>query len=188
MHETREWRNRQTRWLQVPVPERAWGFNSPLAHSGGTAPDRGLMSRVGGFLVGRGRSGANQGMCAETGGDALGFDENPLVRWPPGSTFTLIRPVRWGARRPCGHERARSEAEHFLCLWADQSSRTAGGVNSIPTCSSSPHEESPPSPPPVPPAGGGFSVPPQTAYPCWWRKIRSAPAPSRRTIAARRAT
>ena len=29
---TREWRNRQTRWLQVPVPERAWGFNSPLAH------------------------------------------------------------------------------------------------------------------------------------------------------------
>src|SRR5699024_522993 len=29
---TREWRNRQTRWLQVPVPARAWGFNSPLAH------------------------------------------------------------------------------------------------------------------------------------------------------------
>ncbi|SBS72832.1 conserved hypothetical protein [uncultured Microbacterium sp.] len=32
--DSREWRNRQTRWLQVPVPERAWGFNSPLAHSG----------------------------------------------------------------------------------------------------------------------------------------------------------
>ncbi len=30
--DSREWRNRQTRWLQVPVPERAWGFNSPLAH------------------------------------------------------------------------------------------------------------------------------------------------------------
>lgn len=30
----RGWRNRQTRWIQVPVPERAWGFNSPLAHSG----------------------------------------------------------------------------------------------------------------------------------------------------------
>ena len=28
----RGWRNRQTRWIQVPVPERAWGFNSPLAH------------------------------------------------------------------------------------------------------------------------------------------------------------
>jgi hypothetical protein len=24
-----EW---QTRWLQVPVSERAWGFKSPLAH------------------------------------------------------------------------------------------------------------------------------------------------------------
>ena len=30
----RKWRNRQTRWIQVPVPERAWGFNSPLAHRG----------------------------------------------------------------------------------------------------------------------------------------------------------
>ena len=29
----RGWRNRQTRWIQVPVPARAWGFNSPLAHS-----------------------------------------------------------------------------------------------------------------------------------------------------------
>lgn len=25
---------RQTRWLQVPVSERAWGFKSPLAHTG----------------------------------------------------------------------------------------------------------------------------------------------------------
>jgi hypothetical protein len=24
---------RQTRWLQVPVSERAWGFKSPLAHA-----------------------------------------------------------------------------------------------------------------------------------------------------------
>ena len=29
---TREWRNRQTRTVQVRVPERTWGFNSPLAH------------------------------------------------------------------------------------------------------------------------------------------------------------
>ncbi len=29
---TREWRNRQTRTVQVRVPERVWGFNSPLAH------------------------------------------------------------------------------------------------------------------------------------------------------------
>ena len=30
----REWRNRQTRTVQVRVPARAWGFNSPLAHRG----------------------------------------------------------------------------------------------------------------------------------------------------------
>jgi hypothetical protein len=35
---SREWRNWQTRWLQVPVLERAWGFKSPLAHNSG--PDR----------------------------------------------------------------------------------------------------------------------------------------------------
>ena len=27
------WRNWQTRWLQVPVAERSWGFKSPLAHA-----------------------------------------------------------------------------------------------------------------------------------------------------------
>lgn len=32
-HPMRGWRNRQTRWIQVPVPARAWGFNSPLAHN-----------------------------------------------------------------------------------------------------------------------------------------------------------
>ena len=29
---TREWRNWQTRRIQVPVPARVWGFKSPLAH------------------------------------------------------------------------------------------------------------------------------------------------------------
>ena len=29
---TGEWRNWQTRRIQVPVSERTWGFNSPLAH------------------------------------------------------------------------------------------------------------------------------------------------------------
>jgi hypothetical protein len=28
-----EWRNWQTRWLQVPVAARSWGFKSPLAHA-----------------------------------------------------------------------------------------------------------------------------------------------------------
>ena len=30
---TREWRNWQTRRLQVPVSLGMWGFKSPLAHS-----------------------------------------------------------------------------------------------------------------------------------------------------------
>lgn len=30
---------RQTRWLQVPVSERAWGFKSPLAHANGKGPN-----------------------------------------------------------------------------------------------------------------------------------------------------
>ena len=50
-----EWRNRQTRWLQVPVTERSWGFKSPLAHRRGlsTQPAAhvditpGQMARVG---------------------------------------------------------------------------------------------------------------------------------------------
>src|SRR5690606_7576462 len=45
---SREWRNRQTRWLQVPVPERAWGFNSPLAHTTQMAPTR--DTRAGPYL------------------------------------------------------------------------------------------------------------------------------------------
>ena len=44
---SREWRNRQTRWLQVPVPERAWGFNSPLPHHIG----RSLLTLRGAFAV-----------------------------------------------------------------------------------------------------------------------------------------
>ena len=28
----RKWRNWQTRWIQVPVAERLWGFESPLSH------------------------------------------------------------------------------------------------------------------------------------------------------------
>ncbi len=43
----RGWRNRQTRWIQVPVPARAWGFNSPLAHQ----PEAPQVSDLGGFRV-----------------------------------------------------------------------------------------------------------------------------------------
>lgn len=40
---TREWRNWQTRRLQVPVPERVWGFKSPLAHN--TTTDEAFAER-----------------------------------------------------------------------------------------------------------------------------------------------
>jgi hypothetical protein len=39
---TREWRNRQTRTVQVRVSERTWGFNSPLAHVEGPGLTRGF--------------------------------------------------------------------------------------------------------------------------------------------------
>ena len=38
----REWRNRQTRTVQVRVSERTWGFNSPLAHNSPRSSDLGL--------------------------------------------------------------------------------------------------------------------------------------------------
>ena len=37
---TREWRNRQTRTVQVRVPVMEWGFNSPLAHDETADPSR----------------------------------------------------------------------------------------------------------------------------------------------------
>ena len=43
----REWRNRQTRTVQVRVPERVWGFNSPLAHQ----HDRLSSPGTGAFVV-----------------------------------------------------------------------------------------------------------------------------------------
>lgn len=53
----RGWRNRQTRWIQVPVPERAWGFNSPLAHRQRETDETGSHQRRkswwGPFLVDR---------------------------------------------------------------------------------------------------------------------------------------
>ena len=40
----RGWRNRQTRTVQVRVPERAWGFNSPLAHNKGAGCETGPVT------------------------------------------------------------------------------------------------------------------------------------------------
>ena len=57
---------RQTRWLQVPVSERAWGFKSPLAHAmtngprlpgGRSARSGALPPRVGWLRCGHGSTG-----------------------------------------------------------------------------------------------------------------------------------
>src|SRR5690554_3393007 len=40
----REWRNWQTRTVQVRVPVRAWGFKSPLAHQTKRRPEWGAFS------------------------------------------------------------------------------------------------------------------------------------------------
>src|SRR6266511_650154 len=37
-----EWRNWQTRRIQVPVSARTWGFKSPFAHFDGAPPRRGF--------------------------------------------------------------------------------------------------------------------------------------------------
>ncbi|CUR54634.1 hypothetical protein NOCA2200024 [metagenome] len=48
---TREWRNRQTRTVQVRVSERTWGFNSPLAHNSPRSSDLGLRPFRGNLLT-----------------------------------------------------------------------------------------------------------------------------------------
>ncbi len=44
---TREWRNWQTRTVQVRVPVRVWGFKSPLAHTSPLPPSRDLWPYFG---------------------------------------------------------------------------------------------------------------------------------------------
>ena len=41
-----EWRNWQTRRIQVPVSERMWGFKSPLAHHHGVPTKLASTHRV----------------------------------------------------------------------------------------------------------------------------------------------
>ena len=59
-----EW---QTRWLQVPVSERAWGFKSPLAHHNVLSQDEGnpRTPRVRGFLRFQSSSGSARSVAGE---------------------------------------------------------------------------------------------------------------------------
>ena len=71
----RKWRNRQTRTVQVRVPERAWGFNSPLAHRGPSF----------------GRSERGPFPCAETASKRVSMrpEQKSSSRWPA-STHALL--------------------------------------------------------------------------------------------------
>ena len=81
-HPMRGWRNRQTRWIQVPVPERAWGFNSPLAHKS-EAPQ---ISDLRGFRVFRTRVV----LCGSWLGRVRVLSAGPEC----GSRLRRVRPVR----------------------------------------------------------------------------------------------
>lgn len=83
----RGWRNRQTRWIQVPVPARAWGFNSPLAHHRNrAAPYRCRPIRVSGTdgptVSTRARAGATRRVRALGGVGALGGAPRTLLGRP----------------------------------------------------------------------------------------------------------
>ena len=100
-----EWRNWQTRRIQVPVSERMWGFKSPLAHHG--APDiitqlrrtklggkpselRKLGTETAPCGVEQGPRGNLERICSPAGElnpvcPVQGRDDSPAVRYMGGS-------------------------------------------------------------------------------------------------------
>ena len=91
-----EWRNWQTRWIQVPVSERTWGFKSPLAHQGAPA-QQGLLccpgrpistgSRPGASAAGSPRVSWRQGPdvadadVVERRADVVAAQQHATARW-----------------------------------------------------------------------------------------------------------
>ena len=86
---TREWRNRQTRTVQVRVPVMEWGFNSPLAHDETADPSGSAV-----FVF----PGCGGGVAAPVFACCL------LRRWCSGRCVCFVGPgclVRpWAAARP----------------------------------------------------------------------------------------
>lgn len=118
----RGWRNRQTRWIQVPVPERAWGFNSPLAHHeepmNGSSPVTKVTVRARfSFLDGAGRVSAvryltarlraGRGAGAHPAGILNSVAQQGDCRFSVGATA----PVR-GPRSPSRQRSARCGPAH----------------------------------------------------------------------------
>src|SRR6188472_1875060 len=62
-----EWRNWQTRRIQVPVSERTWGFNSPLAHFQADRPRGGARAGYARSSEGvRSMGGSSRGLLGST--------------------------------------------------------------------------------------------------------------------------
>jgi hypothetical protein len=88
-----EW---QTRWLQVPVSERAWGFKSPLAHQApvvttggvGMTSSRPRAPRLG-VLPSGGQLAVEEGDTAVLAGDVPRLWPPPRVRHDPVTTVLV---------------------------------------------------------------------------------------------------
>ena len=94
---TREWRNRQTRTVQVRVPVMEWGFNSPLAHDETADPSGSAVFVFPGCgLWRRGCSGRRRSrpLCVPVGG-------GPPARSPHASCARSGRSR--GPPWPCRH-------------------------------------------------------------------------------------
>ena len=109
---TREWRNRQTRTVQVRVPVMEWGFNSPLAHDETADP-----FRICGFcfpwllLVDPRVFRAPEGPAAVCAGG----------RWPASLMVLLVAPRVFRApERPAAREARRP---HFVRRRASKPAR-----------------------------------------------------------------
>lgn len=116
---------RQTRWLQVPVSERAWGFKSPLAHAIKENP--GLRTGVSFFAL----TACGWLVCGTVG--LASTTEPPLPDGRRGWGFqqpfsyrvrlrSMASPLAPARRRPAGHSRPAGPAAELpdpvrLMVW-----------------------------------------------------------------------
>ena len=119
-----EWRNWQTRRIQVPVGESLWGFESPLAHldvipAGAPAPPAPVPRGAG--RPDRDRGG---GLCRHPG--AVGATDAPGVS----RSGAVVRRRRGGPRRPTGRHGAAARADR-PSRHGVHPRRTAGGTAAV---------------------------------------------------------
>ena len=119
---TREWRNRQTRTVQVRVPVMEWGFNSPLAHDETADPSGsavfvfpGCGCGVGGFSCCCGPAGVPAAARAVLW---VGLRRG---RWPAQLMVWLVAPRVF--RAPEGPAAREARRPHFVRRRASKPAR-----------------------------------------------------------------